>query len=96
MDTNKHASPLGEFLTIDDICGLFGLTRATVDGWLDAGELAHYRLGPRTIRIKRSDLEEFLEQRRSGSPSSGNASEVMILRGRRSDHREVAMREGAA
>lgn len=95
MDTNKHASPLGEFLTIDDICGLFGLTRATVDGWLDAGELAHYRLGPRTIRIKRSDLEEFLEQRRSGS-TPGNASEVMILRSPRLEHREVVMREGAA
>jgi len=64
MDDMNHALPAKDFLTVDELCELFGLARITINGWLQTGELPHYRLGPRTIRISRADLDAFLAERR--------------------------------
>jgi excisionase family DNA binding protein len=69
MNDMNHALPAKDFLTVDELCELFGLARITVNGWLQTGELPHYRLGPRTIRISRADLDAFLAERRlTGMP----------------------------
>jgi len=64
MEENNHASSNIEYLTVARVQELFTVTRATVEGWLESGELPHYRLGPRTIRIARPDLDEFIAARR--------------------------------
>lgn len=69
MDDKNHALPTKDFVTVDELCELFGLARITINGWLQTGELPHYRLGPRTIRISRADLDAFLAERRlTGMP----------------------------
>jgi excisionase family DNA binding protein len=64
MDANHHASEANDFVTVAEVEKRCRVTRATVEGWIESGELPHYRLGPRTIRIALADLEEFLTARR--------------------------------
>jgi excisionase family DNA binding protein len=68
MDENNHAvddaDPLANLLTIAEVEEMLRVNRATIEGWFAAGALPHYRLGPKTIRIARADLEEFLASRR--------------------------------
>lgn len=66
MEDEHHALDDLDFLTVEETEKICRVTRATVDGWLGAGELGHYRLGPRTIRIATADLEQFLLERREG------------------------------
>jgi excisionase family DNA binding protein len=69
MSEDHLASPNNEFTTVAGICAQLDVARPTVEAWLASGELAHYRLGPRIIRIRHRDLEDFLEARRhSGAP----------------------------
>jgi len=64
MEENNHALTDDPFVSVDYVMKFFGLSRVTVESWLASGELPHYRLGPRTIRIARADLERFIADRR--------------------------------
>jgi excisionase family DNA binding protein len=78
MEENHHASSEKDFATIEELCERFDVARVTVDGWIQSGELPHYRLGPRTIRISRADLEEFLARRRwVGPPRAGDDGRLL-------------------
>jgi excisionase family DNA binding protein len=78
MDETHHAPPGNDFATIEELCERFDVARVTVDGWIQSGELAHYRLGPRTIRISRADLDDFLARRRwVGSPRTGEDGRLL-------------------
>jgi len=63
MATKNNAPRPEDWFTIEYVQRLFGVTRKTVEGWLANGELPHLRLGPRTIRIGRADLEQFIAER---------------------------------
>src|SRR4051794_14638720 len=68
MDENNHAVDeadlLNNLMTVAGGEGPLRSTRATIEVWFASGALPHYRLGPKTIRIARSDLEDFLANRR--------------------------------
>ena len=42
----------------------------TVHKWIESGELRSSRLGPRSTRILKADLMQFLEAKASGPPAS--------------------------
>lgn len=68
MDENNHAVDdadlLANLLTVAEVEEMLRVNRATIEGWFASGDLPHYRLGPKTIRIARADLEDFLANRR--------------------------------
>jgi excisionase family DNA binding protein len=72
MDEQHHAAGNLDMLTVAELERMLRVNRATVEGWLASGALAHYRLGPKTIRIARPDLEEFLANRRLTSALPGS------------------------
>jgi excisionase family DNA binding protein len=49
-----------EFLTVAEIAGLLKLNQQTVRNMIDRGELEHVRVGARRIRVRQSQLDEFL------------------------------------
>jgi excisionase family DNA binding protein len=72
MDEQHHAADDLDMLTVAELERMLRVNRATVEGWLASGALPHYRLGPKTIRIARPDLEVFLAERRLTSALPGS------------------------
>ncbi len=60
-EANKAFDPL-EMLTVRDAAALLHVSRPTVEKYIKAGELPSIRIG-RCRRIRRTDLEAFLERR---------------------------------
>lgn len=48
------------FLTVAEVAKLLKLNEQTIRNWIDRGELAAVRLGPRRVRIRRSELDRFI------------------------------------
>ena len=59
---NNAAHP-SSLLTPDEVIPRLRVSRSTLYEWLAKGELPSYRLG-RIIRIRETDLADFLERRR--------------------------------
>jgi excisionase family DNA binding protein len=53
-----------EYYTVAQAAQVLEVSRTTVWRWIDEGRLAAYRLGGRTIRIKRGDLRSLLKPAR--------------------------------
>jgi len=51
------AAPEYEYITAYEAAALVGCTHATIRRRINDGTLPAYRFGPRTIRIKREDLD---------------------------------------
>ena len=62
MDDAKDAK---ELLRVSDAARLFDVTVASIYSWIERGKLPHYKMVG-TIRLKRSELEEWFEARRKG------------------------------
>jgi excisionase family DNA binding protein len=60
------------FLTVDEVATQLKVVPQTVRNWIDRGELRHVRIGARRIRVRESDLEDFIE---GGGVSSRGASQ---------------------
>ena len=56
------------YLTTSDIARELNISQGTVWSWIKKGWLPGYKLGPRTLRIKKTDLEAFLK---NGMPQKG-------------------------
>lgn len=54
--TNPH-----EHLTVAEVADICRVTPDAVRKWLRAGKLPAVRIGERALRIRRSDLEAFIE-----------------------------------
>jgi excisionase family DNA binding protein len=65
-----------EFLTVDEVAILLKLNPQTVRNQIDRGEMPAVRIGPRRVRIRRSELEEFLEAGSTGGRLGPEAAEV--------------------
>jgi excisionase family DNA binding protein len=50
------------FLTVAEVAELLKLNQQTVRNWIDRGELPAVRVGQRRVRVKRSDLDDFIEK----------------------------------
>jgi excisionase family DNA binding protein len=50
-----------EFLTVGEIADLLRLNQQTIRNYIDRGELPAVRLGTRRVRVRRADLEAFIE-----------------------------------
>ena len=53
-----------EFLSVREIAEMLGLKEDTIQGWIRSGSLPAIKLG-NTYRVKRRDLDTFLDQRRT-------------------------------
>jgi excisionase family DNA binding protein len=50
-----------EFLTARQIAELLQVNQQTVRNWIDRRELPAVRVGPRRVRVRRGDLDRFVE-----------------------------------
>lgn len=50
-----------EWLTIAEVCEYLKVTRATLYRWAKDGKLRLHKVGARTTRVKRSDVERLVE-----------------------------------
>ena len=62
---NVTAKPGEEVYTAAEVAERLKVRRETVYGWCGSGELKHVRIG-RTVRIRVSDLEAFLDAHTEG------------------------------
>lgn len=49
-----------ELCTVPQAAATLGVHPSTIWRWIDAGRLPAYRVGPKSIRIKRSDVERLI------------------------------------
>lgn len=77
-DTSVAADTAGErcYYSISQAAALFGVSRVSIWRWIHAGRLPAARLGHRTTRIKREDLEQILVQ---GRPAGSRSAAVRKL-----------------
>lgn len=58
-----------EYVAVEYVARMLGVSRRTVCRWTDSGELPSFKFGPNrasAVRIRRSDLDAFLENARRG------------------------------
>ena len=53
-----------ELLTAEQVAIMLKVSAATVKRWTNSGDLDAERLGHRTLRYRRADVEAFLRRRR--------------------------------
>src|SRR6266498_3229465 len=61
----QQKTPGTSYLTIDQAAREVGVHPSTIRRWVDSGLLTAYRLGPKRLRIKSSDLERRVMSRRT-------------------------------
>ncbi|MHB8576853.1 MAG: ATP-binding protein [Dehalococcoidia bacterium] len=61
------------FLSMSQAAALLGVSRMTLWRWAKAGRLPMARLGHRTVRISRADLDQLLVETGSRGPTDGSA-----------------------
>jgi excisionase family DNA binding protein len=62
------------FLTVSEVADLLRLNPQTVRQWIDKGKLPAVRLGERQVRIRQSDLEQFIDAGTNSPASRASAS----------------------
>ena len=58
-----------EYLSVQEVAQLLRVHKRSVGRWLDSGELVSFKFGDSrscTVRIKQTDLNEFLAKKRRG------------------------------
>ena len=50
-----------EFLTTNEIAEILRVHQRTVQRWISANRLKATKVGPKILRVRRQDLDEFLE-----------------------------------
>lgn len=63
-------TPTAYYLTLTDAADYLGFAERTVRRYIASGELPAYRLGPRQIRIKVTDLDALM----TPIPTTGGAA----------------------
>lgn len=52
---------LSPLMSADEVAAFLGIDRATVWRWVSAGKLKARKIGPKTTRFRREDLEKLVE-----------------------------------
>lgn len=60
-----------EFCTVVEAARLLNVSAITIWRWIDAKKLPAYRVGPRTIRIRKDDLEGMIRPARAKEVTMG-------------------------
>ena len=60
------------FLNPQEISGLLRVSVQTVRRWIKEGSLPAYKVGPRMWRIRKTDLDEWLDRQRSTTAIDDN------------------------
>ena len=60
-----------DFYTIEEVCAMFSVTRATVYSWMNHRGVAYVRIGPRR-RITAAAIEAFVRSENTESSSVYN------------------------
>ena len=65
--TKKKPMPTLELFNIAECAAILGVSRKLVSNWIRSGALPAIRLGPgqRLLRVRRQDLEAFIDQGRT-------------------------------
>lgn len=90
-----------EFLTVDEVAALLKLNAQTIRNTIDRGDLPAVRFGPRRIRIRRVDLDEFMgasvkqSEARVAFDDASRDVAVLLRRGS-ADQAAAALRELSA
>jgi len=61
MEMDKGKLGESELLTVDEAARILKLYRGTVIGYIQEGRLPGIKVGYKTIRIRREDLNKFIE-----------------------------------
>ncbi len=56
----------GQFYTVQEAAGVLGLSPSTIWRWIESEKLPAYRIGPKAVRIRKSDLEAAVKPARTG------------------------------
>jgi excisionase family DNA binding protein len=59
QEMGKKPAAAGEFVSVAEAAGIASVTTQTIRAWLRADRLTEYKAG-RVLRVRRSELEEFL------------------------------------
>ena len=59
-------------LTYTDVARVFNVRKNTLFTWVACRAIPHLRLGPRSVRFRRSEIEQWLSHRAVGLVSSPN------------------------
>lgn len=62
-----------QFLTYDEAAHLLKVKKATLAWWVHEGTVPFVRLGPRTVRFRRAQLEDWLSARSGGAMGGAHA-----------------------
>ncbi|MBV9328598.1 MAG: MEDS domain-containing protein [Chloroflexi bacterium] len=89
LERGQAADARPEFYSISQAAALLSVSRMTLWRWISAGELPACRLGHRTTRIRRGDLEEFAVRRRVTAPRLHAAAVKTAMRRRWTHMRET-------
>lgn len=67
-----------EYCSVAEAARVLDVSRTTVWRWIEAGTLTAYRVGPKSIRIRRQDLEALLRPAREGKKGARIAMKERI------------------
>lgn len=62
-ESNVTSEQAEVLLTYKEVQSEFSLPRGTLFFWVHNHQIPHLRLGPRTVRFRRSELRRWLDQR---------------------------------
>lgn len=60
VETKQPTEAKQELLSVSEVSREIGVHPNSVSGWIRSKQLRAVKIGPRLIRVRRSDLEEFL------------------------------------
>lgn len=60
MTAHHEKHPADGYISMNDAAAYLGVSRRTLERLIGSRRLRHYRLG-RTIRLRRKDLDEYME-----------------------------------
>lgn len=59
---------LDDYISVREAAALLRVSQSTMWRWVKAGDVRSFRLGPRRVRVRRSDLPGLLRPARSEEP----------------------------
>lgn len=74
-DTAEGTNSSAQMLTYTEAAAFLNVPRGTLHAWVHDRRVPHVRLGPRTVRFVRADLDAWVAQRRVDASGRGSASQ---------------------